>query len=74
MNKDFLKKAFTFLQGRSTAFAVFFAVSGLVLECFGKLSLNYVALIGAVQGLVVVHSYKEDKMKQPGGDDAGSTS
>jgi len=54
------KKMLMWCQGRHTLFAVFFAASGTVLEWFHRLDLNYVALIGAVQGFVFAHSFKED--------------
>jgi len=48
-------------QGRHTLFALFFTISGTVLAWFHRLDPNYVALIGAIQGFVFMHSYKEDK-------------
>jgi hypothetical protein len=53
-------KIMKFAQGRTTAFAAFFAASATILEWFGHLSMNYVAAIGAIQALVLAHSTKED--------------
>ncbi len=41
-------------------FAAFFALSGTVMQWYHHLDMNYVALIGAIQGLVLAHSAKED--------------
>jgi hypothetical protein len=51
---------FGFLQGRATAFAICFTVCGIVLAFHGKLTSDYVALVGAIQTLVIGHSIKED--------------
>ncbi|HEY6767568.1 MAG TPA: hypothetical protein VI386_22660 [Candidatus Sulfotelmatobacter sp.] len=55
-----MNKMFQYLSGRHTAFAAFFAATGTVMQCYHKLDLNYVALIGAVQTFVFAHSAKED--------------
>jgi uncharacterized membrane protein YagU involved in acid resistance len=55
-----LQKIFTWLQGRHTGFAVYFAVVGTVLQCYHKLDMNYIALIGAIQAFVLGHSIKCD--------------
>jgi hypothetical protein len=55
---------FGVLQGRSTAFALAFAICGIWLAFLGKLTAEYVALIGAIQSLIVIHSYKEDLANQ----------
>jgi hypothetical protein len=52
-------KAFGVLQGRHTAFALFFAGSGLYLALHGKLTDQYVNLVTALQAYVLVHSAKE---------------
>lgn len=49
------------LQGRHTAFALFFTLSGTLMAWFHRLDPNYVALITVIQGWVFAHSYKEDK-------------
>ncbi len=49
------------LQGRHTAFALFFTLSGTVMAWFHRLDPNYVAFITVIQGWVFAHSYKEDK-------------
>ena len=51
---------FNFFQGRATFFAIVFTIAGIVLAFKGKLDANFVALIAAIQGLIVVHSWKED--------------
>lgn len=56
-----MKKFFAFFQGRHTAFACFFAVAGTILAFKGMLTGQYVALIGALQGWVAFHSWKEDQ-------------
>ncbi len=55
-----LKKFFTWASGRHTGFAIFFTVSGTILQVFQKLDLNYIALIGAIHTFVFAHSAKED--------------
>lgn len=51
---------FGFLQGRATAFAITFTACGIILAFRGKLTGDYVALVGAIQTLVIGHSLKED--------------
>lgn len=53
-------RIYNWFCGRSTFFALFFAITGFVLALRGKLTADYVALIGAMQALIVAHSYKED--------------
>lgn len=61
---------FSFFQGRATTFAILFTVVGIILAFKGKLTGDYVALVGAVQTLVVGHSLKEDWFARRGrGDD-----
>lgn len=57
-------------EGRHTLFAIFFAVHGTILAWFHRLDLNYIALIGAIQGLVLAHSAKEDYFAQKKEDNA----
>lgn len=52
--------AFGMFQGRFTTFAIAFTVCGIVLAFFGKLTADYVALVGAIQALLAAHSFKED--------------
>lgn len=60
----------TYFQGRHTMFVVFFALSGLVLAAFGKLSDSYVHLCTALQTAVLVHSTQENYFqKNPGSGD-----
>ena len=54
-----MNSIFKFFQGRHTAFGVFFSVFGTILAFMGKLTPEYVALVGAVQALVFAHSAKE---------------
>jgi hypothetical protein len=54
-------KLFKFGCGRHTTFAVFFALAGTILAAFGKLTSEYVALIGAIQALIAFHSWKESR-------------
>lgn len=54
------KKILNWANGRSTAFAAWFTLAGTALAWFNKLTPTYVALVTAVQGYVVLHSYKED--------------
>jgi len=51
---------FTMFQGRATTFAIVFTVCGLILAFQGKLTPEYVALVGAIQALIIGHSLKED--------------
>ncbi len=51
---------FNFFQGRATTFAIVFTIVGIILAFKGKLDANFVALIAAIQALIVVHSWKED--------------
>ena len=65
------QKIANWCQGRHTLFALFFTISGTILEYFHKLDMNYVALIGAVQGFVFAHSYKEDYFHNQQGPSTG---
>lgn len=51
---------FSFFQGRATTFAIVFTICGLILAFQGKLTGEYVALVGAIQTLIIGHSLKED--------------
>jgi hypothetical protein len=80
------QKVIKWCQGRHTMFAIYFAVMGTVLAWCHRLDMNFIALIGAVQGFVFLHSGKEDWFSlkaqvgnvtstpstdpQPGGEDA----
>lgn len=46
--------------GRHTFFAFFFSVTGFALAYLGKLTAEYVALVGSIQALIAFHSAKED--------------
>lgn len=52
--------AFGFLQGRCTAAAIVFTTAGIILAFKGKLTADYVALVGAIQALIVAHSMGQD--------------
>jgi hypothetical protein len=51
---------FNLFGGRCTAFAVTFTVCGIILAFHGKLDMTYIAFVGAIQSLLVAHSWKED--------------
>lgn len=53
----------TAFQGRSTLFAVFFALTAFLLAMLGKLTDQYVHCMFAIQGYVLGHSIKEDYFK-----------
>ena len=55
-----MRKVFDFFCGRCTFFALLFTLAGIGLACIGKLTADYVALVGAIQALLVAHSAKED--------------
>ena len=55
------RRLMNWMNGRSTAFAVFFAVNATVLAYLGKLSMTYVSMCTAIHAFVVAHSWKEDK-------------
>jgi hypothetical protein len=55
-----INATFNLFMGRCTFFACVFTLVGIVLAFLGKLTAEYVALVGAVQALLVVHSAKED--------------
>lgn len=76
--KDFyssglMGKLFTFCKGRNTFFALVFTAAGIVLAFEGKLTMQYVALVGAIQTLIVAHSVKEDWHTQQMKDSAASS-
>ena len=68
--KPLFAKLTDMFSGRCTFFAVVFTVVGIILAFKGKLSGEYVALVGAIQALLVVHSTKEDYHERNSGDDA----
>lgn len=59
-----LKRIIRWMQGRSTLFATYFAIMGTIMAWVGKLDPNFIMLIGAIQGLVIAHSAKEDYFAQ----------
>lgn len=61
---------FNFFQGRCTFFACLFTGVGIALAFLGKLTAEYVALVGGIQALLLAHSAKEDyheRATQPDG-------
>lgn len=50
-----------YFMGRSTFFAVFFALTAFILALLGKLTDSYAAVITALQAFVLLHSAKEDQ-------------
>lgn len=57
-------KIIKFFKGRSTFFALIFTVSGIVLAFMGKLTADFVALVGAIQGFVVTRAIADDHHKR----------
>lgn len=55
-----LAPVYNFIGGRHTTFALFFAITAFVLALKGKLTMDYSAVITALQAFVLVHSAKED--------------
>lgn len=53
---------FNFFGGRATTFAIVFTLAGITLAFKGHLDASFVAFVGAIQGLVFAHSWKEDVM------------
>lgn len=60
-------------QGRHTLFAIYFALTGTVLQVFHLLDGNFIALITAVQGFVFAHSYAENKFNITNGGEKVNT-
>lgn len=60
------ESVFGFLQGRHTAFAIFFAVTAFWLAAHGKLTDSYAVTITAIQAFVLAHSVKEDYFSKDG--------
>lgn len=67
------ERVIKWMAGRHTMFAVYFAITGTVLQCYHKLDGNFIALITAVQGFVFFHSYKEDYFAQKAASQAAQT-
>lgn len=53
-------KLFKYVQGRSTGFAIFFALTAFFLAWFHRLGMEYAAVITAIQGFVVVRALGDD--------------
>ena len=58
------KKIFDWFQGRHTFFAAIELTIGTVLAWCHRLDMNFVALCGTVQSLILAHSVKEDYFKK----------
>jgi|SRR5579864_2240785 len=60
-------------NGTSRFFAVVFTVCGIILAFKGHLTMEYVALVGSIQGLIVGHSIAQDyHERNSGGTDAAA--
>ena len=55
-------------NGTCRFFAVVFTLCGIILAFKGKLDANYVALVGAIQALLVAHSIGQDYHERNNGD------
>ncbi len=55
-----INRVFQYLQGRHTAFALAFFVSGNILHWFGKLDATYIGFMGTLMGFVLGHSVQEN--------------
>lgn len=55
---------FSFFNGRCTFFAILFTGVGITLAFMHQLTMEYVALVSAIQALLVAHSTKEDWHQQ----------
>lgn len=60
VNGNVMSKFFGLWMGRCTFFACLFTACGIALAFLGKLTADYVALVGAIQALLLAHSYKQD--------------
>jgi len=55
-----MEKIYMWFGGRSTAFALWFFVIGATLAFIDKLSVNYVALAGAIQTIITTRAVASD--------------
>ena len=55
---------FNMFQGRCTFFAIVFSIMGLIGWLKGKDLTSYALFVTAIQGLLVLHSWKEDIAEQ----------
>lgn len=51
---------FNLFMGRFTFFAVVFSSVGIILAFKGRLDGNFALFVGSIQGLLGLHSFKED--------------
>ncbi|HZS43340.1 MAG TPA: hypothetical protein VFA52_03955 [Candidatus Paceibacterota bacterium] len=63
-NRSLVAPIFNLFSGRCTFFAIVFTVVGIKLALIGKLDANYALFVGAIQSLLVLHSWKEDIAEQ----------
>lgn len=61
-----MKTIFDWVQGRTTAFLVFFAIVGTVFHWFHRLDGTYITFVGVIMGFVLGHSVKEDLLTPKG--------
>ena len=54
------KRLMVWANGRHTLFAIYFTITGTMLQCFHRLDGNFIALITAVQAFVFAHSAQEN--------------
>lgn len=55
-----MNSVYNWFGGRSTAFALWFFIVGVILAFQNKLSVNYIALAGALQTLIATRSIAGD--------------
>lgn len=55
---------FNMFQGRCTFFAIVFSITGLIGWLKGKDLTSYALFVTAIQGLLVLHSWKSDLAEQ----------
>lgn len=60
MFKSIMDKFFAGMQGRHTAFASSFFISGNVMHWFHRLDATYITFMGTLMGFVLGHSVQEN--------------
>lgn len=55
-----MNKVYNWFGGRSSAFALWFFVAGTILAFIDKLSVNYIAMAGALQTIITTRSIADD--------------
>lgn len=56
-------KLTTWLQGRTTAFIIFFTITGTTFQFFHRLDSTFISFVTVIMGFVLGHSVKEDYFK-----------